>query len=220
MMKTAIALFILSFVLIGTSLSLTPFQAASSDDCPVFGAPDGDSLAYSRARERALTSKFGLQDYGLTLLFCASVLAARKRSSFKAPRSVAGFFTLAVLAPVLSVAALLFDLVQGQTRCEFPPWADSLGIPLMGAPVLIIAGLIWAFVHFTLLAGVRQRAGAPLSLAAIRRGHPWILAVSLFTALVLLVMLVEGSYWYAVPAAAWLWFYASIAAVRYGQSGA
>lgn len=218
-MKTAIALFILSFVLIGTSLSLAPFQAAPGSDCPMFGAQDGDSLAYSRARERALTSKFGLQDYGLTLLFCASVLAACKRRPFKAPRSVAGFFTLAVLAPALSVAALLFDLVQGQTRCEFPPWADSLGIPLMGAPVLLIAGLAWSFVHFTLLAGVRRHDAAPLSLTAIRRGHPWVLVVSLITALFLISVLAEGAYWYVIPAAAWLWYYASIAAVRYGPNG-
>lgn len=69
MMNAAIALFILSFVLIGTSLSLTPFRAAPSGDCPLFGAQDGDSLAYARARERALTSKFGLQDYGHTASF-------------------------------------------------------------------------------------------------------------------------------------------------------
>ena len=100
---------------------------------------------------------------------------------------------------------------------EFPPWADSLGIPLMGAPLLLVMGLVWALGHFILLAGVPRSAGVPLSILSIRRGHPWLVTMCALTALLILAMVTEGAYWYAAPGALWLYFYASIAAVRHGQ---
>ena len=84
----------------------------------------------------------------------------------------------------------------------------------MGVPVLLIAALVWAFAHFILLAGVSRRPGVPISLIAIRRSHPWLLIISVLTALLVLAMGAEGAYWYAIPGAVWLYFYASISAVR------
>jgi hypothetical protein len=219
-MKAALALFVLSFALIGASLPMDAFRLAPDGSYPMFGAPEGNSEAYDLARKRALTAKFSLQDYGITLLVCAMTLAAFKWRPFKAPHSRLGFLILAVAAPLLSVGALVFDLIQGQARWEFPPWADSLGIPLMGIPVLFVAGLIWAFAHIILLAGVLRRTDASLTLAAIRRGHPWLLVVCVLTAILMLVAAAEGAYWYVTPGALWLYFYASIAAARQQQHGA
>jgi len=132
----------------------------------------------------------------------------------KAPGSGFGFFALAIAAPVLTVLGFVFDLFQGYARWEFPPWADSLGIPLMGVPVLLVAGLVWALAHLALLAGVPRRADVLVSFNSVRRGNLWLLIVCGLTTLLVVGMGIDGAYWYAIPGVLWLYFYASISAVR------
>jgi hypothetical protein len=85
----------------------------------------------------------------------------------------------------------------------------------MSIPPLLVAGFILAFSHFILLAGVPRRAGAALSLASVRQGHPWLLIACVLTLALVAITAVEGAYWYATSGMLWLYFYASIAAVRY-----
>jgi hypothetical protein len=213
-MKTALSLIVLSLALLGFSISLEPFAHNPDGSYPFHSVAEGDSPAYYAARSQALTPKYRLQDYGATILVLGIVAALLSWRPVKAPRSRLGFIGLAVIAPTLTATGFVFDLVQGQWRWEFPPWADSLGIPLMGVPVMLVLGLVWAFAHFILLAGVPRRAGVPISYAAVRHGHPWILVVCSLTALLIIGMAVDGAYWYAAPGALWLYYYASISAVR------
>jgi hypothetical protein len=216
-MRIALALFVLSLALIGASVELEPFRPTADGVRWMDRVVNEDTQAYYIAREEALTPKFRLQDFGITVLVCAIALAAATRWSPRAPKSRAGFVSLAVAAPLLTASALVFDLVQGQFRWEFPPWADSLGIPLMGVPVLLVAGLVWAFGHFSLLAGVPLRSEISLSLMAVRRAHIWLRTVCLITTVLILAEGAGGAYWYVLPGAVWLYFYASIAAVRSGR---
>ena len=218
-MKAVLALLVLSLVLIGASVPMAPFKLGEDGSLPMGSVPYGDSKAYFIARDQAVTPKFKLQDYGVTLLACALLLAAFRGRRFKAPPSRLGFVILAVAAPFLTVSGYIFDFMQAQARWEFPPWADSPGIPLMGAPVMLFAGLLWAFAHFLLLAGVPQRAELALSLAAMRQSHPWLLIVSTLTTILIAVTAAEGAYWYAIPGAIWLYYYAAIAAVRQRKHG-
>jgi len=213
-MKAALALLILSLALIGTSVSMAPFQLGADGGLPMLRVPDGNSEAYFMAWDQAVTAKFKLQDYGVTLMAFALAIAAFCWRPFKAPPSRLGFVILAVAAPFLTVAGYIFDLIQAQARLEFPPWADSLGIPLMGVPVLFLGGLVWAFAHFMLLAGVPQRVDVVLSVSAVRRGNPWLLIVSAITAVLVVAMAAEGAYFYCIPGFLWLYYYAAIAAVR------
>ena len=213
-MKTALALIVLSLALLGFSASLEPFTRSPDGSYPFHGVAQGDSQAYYAARTQALTPKYRLQDYGATMLALGLAVAALSCRQVNAPRSRLGFVGVAVVAPLLTAVGFVFDLVQGQSRWEFPPWADSLGIPLMGVPVMLVMGLVWAFAHLLFLAGVPSRAGVALSYAAIRHGSPWLLVVSSLTALLIVAMAIDGAYWYAVPGALWLYFYASISAVR------
>lgn len=217
-MKAALALFVLSLALIVSSVPMVPFQLGAEGSLPMLSVPDGNSEAYFIARDQAVSAKFKLQDYGVALMAFALALAAFRWRPFKAPSSRLGFVSLAAAAPFLTVAGFVFDLIQAQARWEFPPWGDSLGIPLMGVPVMFLAGLVWAFAHFILLAGAPQRAGVALSFSAVRRAHPWLLIVSALTAVLIAVMAAQGAYSYAIPGSIWLYYYAAIAAVRQGQN--
>jgi hypothetical protein len=214
MQKIAFTLLLIGLILIGTSIPMEPFRLDIDGNNPIFSVPDGNSLAFSAAREKAVTAKFALQDYGITLLICSAAVFLFNLYPLKAPQSRSAFIGIAISAPSLTAAALVFDLLLGNFRIEYPPWADSLGAPLMGVPVLLISGLAWTLGHFTLLAGVPQKGAKSLSYAAVRHGHLWLLVMSIIATLITLVTFTGGVYWYAIPSALWLYFYVSIATVR------
>ncbi len=213
-MRFAFALIVIASVLLGLSMFQEPFRTNVDGSLPFHSVPQGDSEAYHAARAQALTPKYRLQDYGGTLLTLGVSVAVLSWRPLKAPASSLGFIAVALLAPSASVGALVFDLVQGQSRWAFPPWADSLGIPLMGIPILLVVGIVWSGAHLILLAGVPRRQGVHVSYRAVRRGHPWLLLVCTLTALLVVALGTDGAYWFAIPGLLWLYFYASIAAVR------
>lgn len=84
---------------------------------------DGQSNEYWKLRDEMLTPKFQLQDYGGTLVALSiGVLLVSRRGwrHLKSPKSRAKLFGLAVAAPLLTVGAYVFDLLQGFARGEFP----------------------------------------------------------------------------------------------------
>lgn len=217
-MKAAALILLAAIGLLFASSQMPPFATTSSGDWSA-SVPEGDSKAYHEARAKALTPKYWLQDYGFTLAIVAVVVAVlcRKRG-LSAPGSRAGFAVVALAAPLLTAAGLAFDLFQGFERREFPPWADSLGIPLAGVPVITLALLIWSCAHFVFLTGITKRPNVGLSLAALRGGNKWLLFVAAATALLVAMLVADGAYYMAVPGALWLYYYCSISAVR-GPNG-
>jgi hypothetical protein len=122
---------------------------------------------------------------------------------------------LALAAPFVSSVAFIFDLVQGQVRGEFPPWADSLAIPLTGVPFQWVALTFWALIHLVFL--FEYSSGKPLTLAFSFKANWWLLFVSFLSALLIAWCIVFGGYWYAIPGLMWLYFYLALAAGRRGR---
>lgn len=209
-MKTAFALFALSLVLLGLSMPMDPFTPNADGSYPFHSVAHGDDQAYRAARDLALTPKYRLRDYGGTLLALGLIAAVLSRRPLTAPGSGMCFVAIAIAAPTLTSLGFVFDLMQGQSRQEFPPWSDSLGIPLSGVPVLLILGAVWAFAHLALLAGATRLNGDVISLPGLRRGNRWLRVVCGLTVLFGIGMGICGAYWYAIPGALWLYFYASI----------
>lgn len=215
-MKIAAAILIAAIWLLVASFRMEPFVDSGWSG----SVQHGDSNAYFEAREKALTPKYRLQDYGVTLVFVGTAvgLLSRKRG-VPAPATKFGFTLVAFAAPMLTVAGFVFDLLLGSVRQEFPPWADSLGIPLAGVPVIAAVLLVWSLAHLTYLSGVKKRSNVRLSLAALRGGNKWLLFVAAITVLFIVWSAAEGAYYIAVPGAVWLYYYVSIIAVRGHHGG-
>jgi len=113
----------------------------------------------------------------------------------------------------LFVAGYVFDLVQAFDRGEFPHWADSMGIPLMGAPVILVLLWLWAFGNIG-LASARQLPNLPISTAFQWRRNWWQLANAALWLLMAAIPALSGQYWYALPSMAWAYFFLSIGASR------
>ena len=176
---------------------------------------NGQSNEYWKLRDEMLTPKFQLQDYGGTLIALSIGVLLVSRMGWrhlKSPRSRATLFGLAFAAPFLTVGSYVFDLEQGFARGEFPHWADSMGIPLMDAPVQFLVLLVWSGAHLAFLRGTYY--SELLSHALSRQANWWLLAVAAITAVLVALSATLGQYWNAIPGVVWLYFYISLAASR------
>lgn len=175
----------------------------------------GQSTEYWQLREKMLTPKFQLQDYGGTLIALAVGLFLVSRKGWrnlKSPHSRAMLLVAALASPFLTVGAYIFDLLLGFERQEFPHWADSMGIPLMGAPVLLVILLAWSGAHLAFLRSPYRPA--LLFQAASLKANWWLLSLAAISAVLVLFCVSVGQYWYAIPGTVWLYFYVSLAAAR------
>jgi hypothetical protein len=212
--KFSAILLLIGIAIIGYASSLAPYKNEALFTRRYMALSDGQSTEYWKLREDMLTPKFQLQDYGGTVIAIAIVTLIVSRKGWRHLKSPsrAMLFGLAFAAPVLTAGAYVFDLLQGFARGEFPHWADSMAIPLMGIPVLFIILLIWSAAHLAFLRGACQPT--PLVLTLSRQANWWLLFISTMTATLLTLSILAGQYWYAIPAMAWLYFYISLAALR------
>jgi hypothetical protein len=213
-MKTAFIALLVGLAMLVYAMTLPAYTDEKTFQHRYGEMKAGDSAAFYALREEMLTPKYKLQDYGVCVLLLSGVLALRRRIwRMATPRSTLPFIATALLAPFLAAAAFVFDLSQGQNRGEFPHWADSLGIPLMGLPALFLVCIVWSLAHLTFLAGVRRNV-VPLRRAFSRSSNFWLLLVAAVTLALTALLLAEGAYWYALPCVVWLYLYAALAAVR------
>ncbi|MCL2525345.1 MAG: hypothetical protein FWF20_11140 [Betaproteobacteria bacterium] len=174
---------------------------------------DGQSEEYWKLRDEMLTPKFQLQDYGGTLVALSIgiiIVSCKGWRRLKSPTSGARLLGLAAAAPILTVGAYIFDLLQSFNRGEFPHWADSMGIPLMGAPILLVIMLVWSGAHLAFVH--RTYRSEFLSVAWSWRSNWWLLVIATVTAVLVALSAATGQYWYAIAGVAWLYFYVSLAA--------
>lgn len=216
-MKTALVVLLAGLAMLAYAMTLPAYTDEKAFRQRYAEMNAGDSAAFYALRDEMLTPKYKLQDYGVGALLLSGVLALRRRIwRMTTPRSTLPFIAAALLAPVLEAAAFVFDLLQGQERGEFPHWADSLGIPLMGVPFLFIISLAWSLAHLAFLAflaGVR-RTVVPLHSAFARNANPWLLLVAAVTLALIAFQFAVGMYWHALPCIVWLYLYVALAAAR------
>lgn len=159
--------------LVALSTRHAPYRDEQEFERQIMALPyeSGSSEAYWRIRDAALTPKYALFDWGLTALAAAAlVLVFVELGSRAFGRRHGTVWAMANVAALATTGGYVGSLMLGASRDEFPPWADSLGIPLAGAPVLLVASLIFANV---LTLPVRWRwSGAPLA-AVLWRGAGW-----------------------------------------------
>jgi hypothetical protein len=215
-MRIAMTLLVLGAALLAWSLALPPFKDQAGFEARAISMQEGQDDEYQRLREEALTPKYALQDYGLTAIALAAGAFVGARRGLKrlcAPRTRSAFVALSLLAPFLTTVAGVFDLRQAYSRYAFPHWADSMGIALAGALILLIVSLLWAVAHLAFLRSQPSTA-IPLALAFSHSANPWLLVVSALTFALTALCLFLGQYWYAAPGMLWLYFYLSLAARR------
>ncbi len=170
-------------------------------------------------RDKFLTHKYLFQDYGATFLILgiASLLLFGANKPVTAPSSKLKIALVGFTAALFTVIGYVGDLFVEAFRGSFPWWADSLGIPLAGAPVLAFIFICWVILN---LIAMRDpfKAGAPISFGKIRGSNYFYLLLLLATALIVMLCVAGAYFWMVLPGVLWLYFYASLWAGRYAAN--
>lgn len=218
-MKLTSVFIMVGFLIFLYSLMLSPYTDNELFHKKYYELSSDKSEAFYKLRNEMLTPKYRLQDTGITFfsfgLLAALILKVGK-GKLRTPKSTSMYIALAIILPVITVGAYVFDLLQGVHREEFPHWSDSLGIPLMGTPILFLALLIWSLMHFIFLKGPELNSKV---LVFSKSFNPWLIIQILVTSLFLIICFFYGAYWYAFSGALWLYFYVSLSVHSYEEHG-
>lgn len=207
----AVLLALIGLAMFASSLRMSAYKDEQQFDDRYLALDIGDSDKYWKLRDEMLTSKYALQDYGLTLVCLALVFPLLTgRIEVRSPKHRASVMALGVGLPFITFGAGWFDLKQMMTRQEAPHWADSYGIPLMGLVMVFVFLCVWSALHLTYLKFGYTKA--PLRTAITHRKDSWLLLVSAITVALVVYAMALGVYWYALPGLLWLYFYLSLAA--------
>ncbi len=128
------------------------------------GLQRGDTEKFRQLRKEFLTPKTVSENYGATLLVCGLALPVvfvwrgRRRELLQTRGNVFLYGTLTSLVSGLATAA---DIFLAAGRGEFPWWADSIGIPLLGLPVVFVFMLSWVAGHSFLTGRQPGRSRGP-----------------------------------------------------------
>lgn len=220
-MKLAASLLALGLALIAYAAFLPPYKDRERFEQQYRQLTAGQSARYYALRQEMITPKYQLEDYGGTAIALALAVFLFTRSGrlrVESPASCKTLVAIGIGLPFLTVVSFVSDLFLSFSRGEYPHWGDSMGIPLMGAPVVLVLALVWSMAHLCFLRGVDY---SPTSLirALSPKANWWLLCISLGTALLALDSLVFGQFCYVIPCALWLYLYLSLAAVRRAGQG-
>jgi hypothetical protein len=181
------------------------------------GSNPGRSAEFYRLREEHLTPAYKLQDYGLSFL----VLSAYGLIGLRWMRIVSWLsrgrirlFIFGLITAGASVATYVGSLYLDMHRGVFPMWGDSLGIPLMGAPILLILAILWMALNWALF--VPGRLDKP---RVVLRGVGWFFGViAALTCGLFIWSLATGDFWSVIGAPMWLLLYLVVWCSRVSQN--
>lgn len=157
-------------------------------------------------RETHLTSKYRLEDYSLTVVILGLFLSYLfpKRIFLKRGKYyIAGIGLLSIL---MTCIWYIGDLFLDMDRGEFPHWADSLHIPLMVVPTIMITLLLFCLIHFLL--GIVRLSTNSLGRNILSKGiDVWLIIVLILALTLTVVSIVQGDFLLVLSALVWVYFF-------------
>lgn len=187
------------------------------------------SEKYWAIRDSQLTLKFTLQDYGLTALTAFFALWAlqgiyrvrrmRNLAMIRIPVRRRTVLVLGLAAAFLTTSAFVVSLFLDASRDAFPPWADSLGIPLAGAPFILLS-LIAIAVSTWIIGTAAYLPAGSLRQAFVPNTSPrsvWLVVLGaplLLCAVGVAITALAGDFLFLAPSFLWLAFFAFVFAAR------
>ena len=219
-MNRLIKSFGIGLIVIGLSLfvvSLTYNRYTNEDEFQdklivLYDVEEDRSEQYYNLREEYLTSKFVLENYSITSIILGSILLYTSLigiNEIKTPKIKLEIVFLGFLASVITSIGDVGDLLLESYRGSSPPWADSLGIPLMSVPVFFIISIVWVMIN---LIGMKENFKTNVRIFPMKCKHLniWYSILAIITILLLLYVIILGFFWLVLPGFLWLYFYISL----------
>ena len=202
-------------------------EEVATDYPPSFNGPvyDEHNKRWHKRMRALRTAKWPLYDLGSGLIALSLSLAAgtiilkvrtgRDIAALRTPKRRMAILGMCTIAWIWFGLAFSYEVLQDQERFMFPPWADTIIIPIAGICAFTLFGLV-LLVPLAWIVALR-RARLPISFWAWRPDYPitsWAFSVcaaitALFGGIALCSALAAGPY-VMVPATL-LWVYGVLA---------
>jgi uncharacterized membrane protein len=174
------------------------------------------SEKFYELRKEYLTPKIDLENYGITLTITGTIFLILSIIGFRnlrTPRKKVWIVVIGIVAALFTNVFYVGDLFLEMYRESYPHWADSLAIPLMGVPFLIIVSLTWTGLNSIGISG-DFKLGVPLLLIKLNNLNYWYASILTITILITILTIVTGYFWQVISGFLWTFFYLSILAGR------
>ena len=174
------------------------------------------SQVFYAIKEKYSTSKHRIQDYGITLFLLGWILLGITKNNWSNVRSPDRKVKLVLLgygAALLTMFGSVGDLLLQLMRGNYPHWADSLGIPLSGFPLLTVLFFLMVTPFMLGMVG-RFKTNEKILIIGFRNYQWFYWGAIIFTSLLLIVYVAVGFFWMVVPIMMWLYFCFSIQSGR------
>lgn len=206
---TAIVLLSVGIFLIIQSTDMPAHTNEKLYNEAISNVEQGDYTEYDRVREIYLTSKYDFEDYGYTLtilsipIFIIGIVGFNR---LETPSKRVWVLTIGLLAVMISTIGFVYDLFLEMDRDIYPPWADSLAIPLMGVPGMVILLIIWVVANYN---GTRKHYTNSVQFTSFRLNNldTWYTIVLSISIVITLWSLLAGFYVQFFSGIIWMYFY-------------
>lgn len=170
------------------------------------------SEKFYELRNSYLTPKYELENYGFVMIIVGvAILITLPKKGFQISVAKEKWIIAAIgiLAAALSVIGFVGDLFLEMHRFGYPPWSDSMGIPLTGVPFTILIFLGWWAVNLIGLKG-SFALGSKFKELDMSHINYWYLTLTILTLLLTMLLVYEGDFWWTAAGIAWAYFYFQI----------
>ena len=95
------------------------------------------------------------------------------------------------------------------TRDRYPPWADSLGVPLVAVPRLLLIFSGWCVVNLISLKNP-FRTSVLITEFNLNSTNYWYLTLIISTTILTLISIYEGVFWWTATGTMWIYIYLTL----------
>ncbi|QSE99001.1 hypothetical protein [Fulvivirga lutea] len=212
--KVGVALLIIGLGILGYSQTLNGYTDRQEFENQVNELMNSENKSeeFHQLRIEYLTPKYSLENYSIILItigFAILIILPKNGFNIKVPKNKWLIVIIGLLATLITVGGYVGDLLLEMHRYRYPPWADSVGIPMMAVPLLFVTFLVWFLLN---LIGLKEpfKTNSNLSEFDFSKVNYWYLFLALVTFFITIYLIYEGDFWWTAAGVAWMYFYVSI----------
>ncbi|PKA06491.1 hypothetical protein CH366_18775 [Leptospira harrisiae] len=157
-----------------------------------------DNEKFLKLKNKYKTNKYQNLDQGITIINLSLLLfisVFQKKALFNLISKIHSLI-IGIFSVLLTVFSEIFVIYRDYKRGEFPHWADSIGIPIFWSILLGLVLFLWIFMNYFL--------------TKMPKINIWFYSLSVFSFLLSVIYILEGSYLHICAIFFWILFYLSL----------
>jgi len=172
----------------------------------------GNSNEFYKLRDEYDTNKYRYFDYGIELIAMSIYLFSiinLKRLKLPAISNFIYASGYSLSIPIIFSCSYVFEILQSQSRNEYPWWADTIMIPLLFTPFVAFIAFVWILLFLIVHRILYNRLKSRISLYDVTLNR-WQIGLIGIHLILLAYALFYGTYWVAIPVLLLIHYIASI----------